>query len=167
MGIGKHWVSKWAKNAPNSCKPVRNSLRVNHASLSRKGKGRCLDPRESAERVPMSGQASNNGRCGLSKSCMRRSGPSSCSTKPQGSEPKKSMSPSAPCPAEPMRSNATGWLACSRQGSKVEREKRRMRCPRRCANSSLTCTLNTRVCRGARLLRFVTFATGDAPLTIA
>jgi hypothetical protein len=62
LQTGKPWVSKLAKNAPNACKPVRDSVRLPHASLSGKGKGRCLDRRESAERIPRSGQASSNGR---------------------------------------------------------------------------------------------------------
>ena len=46
------------------CKLLGDEVRLKHASLSRKGKGRCLDQRESAERAPMSGRASSNGRCG-------------------------------------------------------------------------------------------------------
>src|SRR5436305_4972906 len=84
----------------------------------------------------MSGLRSNSGPSGLSKNCMSKSAPSSCSMKPQGSEPKKSMSPNARWPAKPMRLNALGWLASLRPGSKVEREKRARRCRKISANSS-------------------------------
>ena len=53
----------------------------------------------------------------LNRSFTSKSNLSSCSTKPQGSEQKKSMSPSAHCPAELMSLNATGCKACSRLGS--------------------------------------------------
>jgi len=132
---GKRQVPKRAKNAPNPCKPVKDSVRLKQASLSRKGKGRCLDRNDLVANVPMSGQASSNGRCGQSKSCMRRSDHSSCFMKPQGSEPKKSMSLSVRWPAKLMSLNGTGCKACSPLESRGEQEKRARRSHQRSASS--------------------------------
>ena len=109
----------------------------------------------------MSGGIFSNGRCGLSRSSTNKSDPSSCSTKPQGSEQKKSMSPNARCPGKRMSLNETGCKACSRLGSKAEREKLARRCRKRCASSSLICTLNFPLCPGEKLPRCATFGTAE------
>ena len=70
---GKCRVPKLAKNAPNPCKPVKDSVRLKHALLSRKGKGRCLDRNDLAGRAPMSGRASSNGRSGCAVSVPMKS----------------------------------------------------------------------------------------------
>ncbi len=46
------------------CKLLGDEVRLKHASLSRKGKGRCLDRNAIAESAPMSGQQFSNGCCG-------------------------------------------------------------------------------------------------------
>lgn len=46
-----------------------------------------------------------------------------------------------------MSLNETGCKACSRLGSKAEREKLARRCRKRCASSSLICTLNFPLCQ--------------------
>src|SRR2546426_11138882 len=100
------------------------------------GRGRCLDQNAIAESAPRSGHKYSNGRCGLSRSCTSKSGPSSCSTKPQGSERKKSMSPNARLPAKPMNLNAMGWRACFLPGNKAGKEKPQKRSHHRSASSS-------------------------------
>jgi len=81
------------------------------------------------------------------RSCTSKSDPSSCFTKPQGSEQRKSMSLSVRCPAKPMNLNAMGWRACSPLGSKAEQEKLARRSHQRCTNSSLTCMLSCPRCQ--------------------
>jgi hypothetical protein len=59
-------------------------------------------------------------------------------------------------------------LACSRLGSKAEREKPQRRCHQRFANSSLTCTLSCQPCPGEKSLRFATSVTaGSPPITVS
>ncbi len=112
----------------------------------------------------MSGQVSSSGRCGLSRNSMSKSDLSSCTTKPQGSEQRKSMSPSARCPAKRMSLNATGCKACSRLGSKAEREKPQKHSHQRSANSSWTCTPKHLPCPGEKLPKFVTFSTVEGQI---
>jgi hypothetical protein len=129
------------------CKHAGDSLCLKHASLSGKGKGRCLDRNALAESAPMNGRGFGNGRCGLNRSCTSKSDPSSCSTKPQGSEQRKSMSPNVRLPAKRKRLNDTGCKACLHPRNKAEREKLAGRSHRRSANSSWTCTLNYLPCQ--------------------
>jgi hypothetical protein len=160
--------SKLAKITLIPCKLSGGQVRLKHTSLSRKGKGRCLDRNAIAESAPMSGRVFSNGRCGLSRSFTSKSDPSSFSTKPQGSEQRKSMSPNAYCPVKRMSLNDTGCKACSRLGSKAEREKPQRRCHQRFANSSLTCTLSCQPCPGEKSLRFATSVTaGSPPITVS
>ena len=111
----------------------------------------------------MSGRVSNNGRCGLSRNCTSKSDPSSFSMKPQGSEQRKSMSPNARCPAKRMSLNETGCKACSRLGSKAEREKLAARCHQRCANSSLTCMRSCPPCLGREIAEICYIRSGRKP----
>src|SRR5260370_31103944 len=76
----------------------------------------------------MNGLLSSSGRCGLSRSSMNKSDLSSFSTKPPGSEPKKSMSLSVRWPAKPMSLSATGCKVCSRRGSRAEQEQLAKHC---------------------------------------
>ena len=61
------------------------------------GKRRCLAQNDPAASEQMSGKVLSSGHSGLSKNSMKRSDPSSCTTKPQESEQRKSMFPSARC----------------------------------------------------------------------
>src|SRR5713101_4514581 len=61
---GKRWMSKLANMLLIPCKLLGDEVRLKHASLSRKGKGRCLDRNAVAESAPMSGQQFSNGCCG-------------------------------------------------------------------------------------------------------
>lgn len=67
--------------------------------------------------------------------------------RPQGSEPKQSMSPSAPWPAKLMSLNMLGWRASLPPGSKVEREQRARRCHQRSASSLSICTQRCPACQ--------------------
>src|SRR5215831_15744653 len=60
-----------------------------------KARGECRVRNESVVSIPTSGLRLNSGRCGQNRGVMKRSDPWFCSTKPQGSEPKQSISPSA------------------------------------------------------------------------
>ncbi len=59
--------SKLAKIALIPCNLLGDKVRLKHASLYQKGKGRCLGRNDLAESAPMSGRVSSNGRCGLSR----------------------------------------------------------------------------------------------------
>src|SRR5712692_10519878 len=92
------------------------------------GKGICLGRNEIAESGQMSGQVSSSGQSGLSRNFMNKFAPSSCFMKPQGSEQKKSMSPSARWPAKRMSLKRMGCKACSHPGSKAGQEKQARPC---------------------------------------
>ena len=146
---------------PDSLQPFGELGTLEASVVGSEGWGRCLDRNAIAESAPRSGRRYSNGRCGLSRSCTNKSDPSSCSTKPQGSEQKKSMSPNARCPAKPMNLNAMGWRASSPLANRVEKEKPQKHFHQRSASSLWTCTLNYRRCLGAKSPRFATFVTEE------
>src|SRR5260370_40847519 len=63
--------SKLAKIALIPCNLLGDKVRLKHASLYQKGKGRCLGRNDLAESAPLSGRVSSNGRCGDAAGALR------------------------------------------------------------------------------------------------
>src|SRR5450755_495971 len=116
----------------------------------------------------MSGRVFNSGRCGLSRNSMSKFARSFFSTKLQGSEQRKSMSPIARCPAKRMSLNDMGCKACSHLGSKEVNERLTGHSQHLYASSSSICTLNYPPCLGEKLLIFASFSmAGNPPTTVS
>src|SRR5712691_462097 len=150
------WLTFGAKRATSPAKPCKRcgwSGTLDATTHQTARQGRCLDRNESAASAPTNGRRSSNGRCGRSLNSTNKSDLSSCTTKPQGSEPKRSMSPSARCPAKLMNLNAPGWRACFPLEKLVEQEHQERPCLKRFARPSEPCTPRCPPCPGEKLRR--------------